>query len=78
MFITESLLNVNLYLKCFHFKCSIEHQIVDINNQDLLKYSPFGSLIENRKFGRFQLDSSSGSALMAILRIFPTEFGDKM
>ena len=43
-----------------------------------MKYSPFDSLIENRKFGRFQLDISSGSAFMAILRIFPTEFGDKM
>ena len=43
-----------------------------------LKYSPFDSLIENRKFQKFQLHSPSGSDFMAILRIFPAEFEDKM
>ena len=43
-----------------------------------LKYSPLDSLIENRKFQKFQLHSSSGSEFMAILKIFPAEFGDKM
>ena len=43
-----------------------------------LKYSPFDSLIENRKFQNLQLHSSSGSDFMAILRSFATEFADKM
>ena len=34
-----------------------------------LKHSPFDSLIENRKFQKFQQHSPSGSDLMAILRI---------
>ena len=43
-----------------------------------LKYSPFDSLIENRKFQKNQLHSSSGPDFMAILRIFHAKFGDKM
>ena len=43
-----------------------------------LKYSPFDSLIENRKFQKFQLHNPRGSDFMAILRIFPAEFEDKM
>ena len=43
-----------------------------------LKYSPFHSLIENRKFQKFQLHSPYSSDLMAILRIFPAESEDKM
>ena len=34
--------------------------------------------IENRKFQKIQLHSPSGSNFMAILRIFPAEFDDKM
>ena len=55
------------------------HQIfVKPKNLKSLKYSPFDSLIENRKFQKFQLHSPSGSDFMAILRIFPAEFEDKM
>ena len=43
-----------------------------------LKYSPFDSLIENRKFQNLQLHSPSSSDFMTILRSFPTEFEDKM
>ena len=43
-----------------------------------LKYSPFDSLIENRKFQKFQLHSPSGSDSMAILSICPAEFEGKM
>ena len=43
-----------------------------------LKYLALDSVIENRKFQKFQLHSSSGSEFMAILRILPAEFGDKM
>ena len=43
-----------------------------------LRYSPFNSLIENRKFQKFQLHSPSCSDFLAILRIFPAEFEDKM
>ena len=43
-----------------------------------LKYSPFHSLIENRKFQKFQLYSPHGPDLMAILRIFPAESEGKM
>ena len=43
-----------------------------------LKLLPFDSLIENRKFQNFQLHNPSGSDLMAILIIFPTEFEGKM
>ena len=43
-----------------------------------LNYSPFDSLIENRKFQKFQLHTPSFSELMAILMIFPAEFEDKM
>ena len=43
-----------------------------------MKYSPFDSLIENRKFQKFQLHNPRGSDFMAILRIFPAEFEDKM
>ena len=55
------------------------HQIhVKLKILKSLKYSPFDSLIENRKFQKFQLHSPSGSDFMAILRIFPAEFEDKM
>ena len=43
-----------------------------------LKYSPFDSLIENRKFQKFQLHNPCGSDFVAILMIFPDEFEDKM
>ena len=43
-----------------------------------LKYSPFDSLFENRKFQKFQLHNPRGSDFMAILRIFPAECEDKM
>ena len=43
-----------------------------------LKYSPLDSLTENRKFQKFQLHSPSSSDFMAILRMFPAEFEDKM
>ena len=43
-----------------------------------LKYSPFDSLIENRKFKKFRMHNPSGSDFMAILRNFPAEVGDKM
>ena len=55
------------------------HQIfVKPKNLKSLKYSPFDSLIENRKFQRFQLHSPRGSDFVAFLMIFPTEFEDKM
>ena len=43
-----------------------------------LKYSAFDSLIENKKFQKFQLHSPCNSDFMATLRIFPAEFEDKM
>ena len=42
------------------------------------KHSPFDNLIENRKFQKFQLHSSSGLGFMAILRDFFAEFEEKM
>ena len=55
------------------------HQIyVKLKNSKSLEYSPFDSLFENRKFRTFQLHSPSGSDFMAILRIFPAEFEEKM
>ena len=55
------------------------HQIhVKLKILKSLKYSPFDSLIENRKFQKFQLHSPSGSEFMAILRIFPAEFEGKI
>ena len=42
------------------------------------KYSPFDSLIENRKLQKLRLHSPSGSDFMAILGIFPAKFKDKM
>ena len=39
-----------------------------------LKYSSFNSLIENKKYQKFQLHSPSCSNFLAILRIFPAEF----
>ena len=54
------------------------HQIhVKSNILKSLNYSPFDSLIENRKFQKFQLHNPRGSDFMAILRIFPAEFEDK-
>ena len=41
-----------------------------------MKYSPFDSLIQNRKFQKFQLDSPSDTDFMAILKIFSAEFED--
>ena len=43
-----------------------------------LKHSPFGSLNENRKFQKSQQHSPSVSDFIAILRILPAEFEDKM
>ena len=43
-----------------------------------LKHSPFDSLIENRKFQKFQQHSSSSSDFIANNQIFPAEFEDKM
>ena len=42
------------------------------------KYSPFHSLIENRKFPKCQLHSPHGSDCMTILNIYPAEPEDKM
>ena len=44
----------------------------------LLKYLPSDILIENEKFHKFQLQNPNGSDFMAILRVFPGEFEDKM
>ena len=49
-----------------------------MSSQKFLKYSPFDSLIENRKSQKIQLHSPSSSDFMAILMIFPAEFEDKM
>ena len=55
------------------------HQIhVKLKILKSLKYSPFDSLIENRKFQKFQLHKPCSSDFMAILRIFPAEFENKM
>ena len=55
------------------------HQIhVKSKIRKSLKYSSFDSLIENRKFQKFQQLSLSGSEFMVILKIFPAEFDDKM
>ena len=55
------------------------HQIhVKLKILKSLKYSPFDSLIENRKFQKFQLHNPCSSDCMAILRIFPAEFENKM
>ena len=55
------------------------HQIhVKSKNLKSFKYSSFNSLIENKKFQKFQLHSPSCSDFLAILRIFPAEFEDKM
>ena len=55
------------------------HQIhVKLKILKSLKYSPFDSLIENRKFQKFQLHNPCSSDFMAILRIFPAEFENKM
>ena len=43
-----------------------------------LKYSPFDCLIDNRKIQKCWLHSPSASDFMAILRIFPAEFEDKI
>ena len=43
-----------------------------------LKFSPFHSLIENRKFQKFQLYCPCSSDFMATLRILSPEFDDKM
>ena len=45
---------------------------------EILEIFTIYSLIEDRKFQRFQPHSSSGSMFMAILRIFPAEFEDKV
>ena len=43
-----------------------------------LKYTPFDSLTGKTKFQKCQLHSPSSSDIMAILRIFPAKFEDKM
>ena len=55
------------------------HQIcVKSKNFKSLKYSPFDSLIENRKFLKFQLHNPRRLDFMPILRIFAAEFEDKI
>ena len=56
----------------------IHHTHVKSKILKSLKYSPFASLIENRKFQKFQLHNPAGSDFMAIFKIFPAEFEDKM
>ena len=43
-----------------------------------LKYSPFDSHTDNKKLQKSLAGYPSGSDFMAILRIFPAEFADKM
>ena len=43
-----------------------------------LKFLPFDSLIENRKFPKFQFHSPSGSDFVTILETFSSRFEDKM
>ena len=74
-----------LFFKKEQLKISIpvgSFQIYQIHvkskNFKFLKYLPSDSLIENRKFQKFELLSPSGSDFMAISMIFPAEFEGKM
>ena len=59
-----------------HFGHSSQIHEIHVKSKVLksLKYSPLDNLIENRKFPKFQLHSSSGSDFMAILKLVSAIF----